>query len=149
MSTYTQILYQIVFLTKNKDKSLIGSANRVKLYKYIRAILANKQCVVYKVNGINDHVHIATHIHPSQALSSVVKDIKVSTSLWIKQENIFPNFRGWQIGYGAFTYSIDAKEKLVNYINNQESHHSKTSFREEYIKLLNDHNIKFDEKYLL
>lgn len=148
MATYTQILYQIVFSTKNREKTLI-KINREKLYRYIWGILKNKKCILYRINGVEDHLHIATHIHPTIALSSLVKDIKVSSSIWIKDQRIFTGFTSWQEGYGAFTYSIKDKEALVNYIRNQEIHHKTVTFREEYIKLLKEHKIEFDEKYLL
>ncbi|MCD4834606.1 MAG: IS200/IS605 family transposase [Bacteroidales bacterium] len=148
MATYTQILYQIVFSTKNREKTLIKE-HREKLYRYIWGILKNKKCILYRINGIEDHLHIATHVHPTVAVSSLVKDIKVSSSIWIKEQALFPNFTAWQEGYGAFTYSIKEKEALVNYIKRQEAHHKTKTFREEYIKLLNEHNIEFDEKYLL
>ena len=148
MATYTQILYQIVFSTKNREKTLIKE-HQEKLYRYIWGILKNKKCVLYQINGIEDHLHIATHIHPTVAVSSLVKDIKVASSVWIKEQNIFPNFIAWQEGYGAFTYSIKEKEALVNYIKTQEAHHKGKTFREEYINLLNEHEIEFDKKYLL
>jgi len=78
-----------------------------------------------------------------------VKDIKVSSSVWIKEQGIFPNFTAWQEGYGAFTYSVKEKPVLVNYIKNQESHHRVKTFREEFIELLTEHGVEFDEKYLL
>ncbi len=148
MSTHTQILYQIIFSTKNRENVLIKE-HREKLFRYIWGILKNKKCVLYQINGIEDHIHIATHIHPTIAVSSLVKDIKIASSVWIKEQNIFPDFTGWQIGYGAFTYSFKEKNVLINYIKNQEQHHQTKSFREEYIELLNDRQIEFDEKYLL
>jgi len=148
MATYTQILYQIVYSTKNREKVLLKE-NREKLYRYIWGILKNKRCILYQINGVEDHLHIATHIHPMVSLASLVKDLKVSSSIWIKEQGLFPSFSGWQDGYGAFTYSIKEKEALVNYIKNQEKHHKTITFRDEYIKLLNDHEIEFDENYLL
>jgi len=148
MSTYTQILYQIVFSTKNREKILIKE-HREKLFRYIWGILKNKKCVLYQINGIEDHIHIATHIHPTIAVSSLVKDIKIASSVWIKEQDIFPDFTGWQVGYGAFTYSFKEKNVLINYIKKQEQHHQTKNFREEYIELLNDRQIEFDEKYLL
>lgn len=148
MSTYTQILYQIVFSTKNREKTLLQE-NREELFRFIWGILKNKKCVLYQINGVEDHIHIATHIHPTISLSSLVKDIKVSSSLWIKEKRVFPNFTSWQEGYGGFTYSIKEKEALVNYIKNQAEHHRIKSFRDELIELLIAHGIEFDEKYLL
>ena len=147
MSTYTQILYQIVFSTKNR-MPVLHKENRKELFKYIWGILESKNCHLYQLNGVEDHLHILTHLHPSIALSDLVKDIKIASSKLIKENNLFPGFAGWQEGYGAFTYSFDAKETLINYIKNQEEHHRKISFQEEYIQLLKERNIEFDEKYL-
>ncbi|MBM4167277.1 MAG: IS200/IS605 family transposase [Ignavibacteria bacterium] len=148
MSTYTQILYQIVFGTKNREQTL-DKENRNELYKYICGILKNKNCHLYQIDGVSEHIHIVTHLHPSIALALLVKDIKLASSQFIKTENLFPKFNGWQDGYGAFTYSIQEKEKLIQYVKSQEEHHRKKTFKEEYISLLNEHGIEFDEKYFL
>ena len=148
MSTYTQILYQIVFSTKNREHTL-SENRRDLLFKYITGILKNKKCHLYQIGGVADHIHIVTHLHPMIALSTLVKDIKMASTEYIKEEKLFPNFSGWQEGYGAFTYSIKEKDRLIQYVINQESHHHKKSFREEYIEFLNEHEIEFDEKYLL
>ena len=148
MATYTQILYQIVFSTKHAQKTL-SLENSEKLYRYIWGILKHKKCVLYRLNGTQNHLHIATYIHPTIALSDLVKDIKVSSSIWIKGKRIFPNFTSWQEGYGAFTYHIDQKNTLINYIKNQREHHRVKNFREEYIELLKEHGIDFNERYLL
>lgn len=148
MSTYTQILYQIVFSTKNREQTLTKS-NRQELFKYIWGILKNKHCHLYRINGVDDHLHIITHLHPSVSLASLIKDIKTASSIYIKKDGIFQKFSGWQDGYGAFTYSIKEKERLIEYVKNQEEHHKIKTFREEYIELLKEHGIEFDEKYLL
>ena len=148
MSTYTQIIYQIVFTTKNREHTL-SSENRIELYKYIWGILKNKKCHLYQIGGIEDHIHILTHLHQSIALSSLIKDIKIGSSVFIKTQNLFPNFSGWQLGYGAFTYSIKEKDRLINYIKYQEIHHQKITFKDEYLELLSEHKIDFDEKYIL
>ena len=144
---YTQILYQIVFSPKRRRKVLIKE-NRKELYKYIWGILNKKKCHLYRINGIEDHIHILTHLHPTIALSDLVKGIKVASSLWIKENGIFPKFEGWQKSYGAFTYSFDRKDILINYIKNQEEHHKKVSSEEEFIKLLKEHNVDYDKRYL-
>ena len=148
MSTYTQILYQIVFSTKNREKSMVESGQE-KVYRYIWGILTNNKCHLYRIGGMEDHLHIVTHIHPAVAVSNLIKDIKLATSEYIKSEDIFPEFNGWQEGYGAFTYSITAKDNLIEYVKNQKKHHGKVSFRDEYISLLKEHGVEFDEKYLL
>lgn len=148
MATYTQILYQIVFTTKNAENTM-DLSKAENLYRYIWGVLKNKNCILYRVNGTENHIHIVTHIHPSVSISDLVKDIKVSSSKWVKEQNLFPYFKSWQEGYGAFTYHINQKEMLVNYVKNQREHHHKKTFKEEYIELLKEHGIEFDEKYLL
>ncbi len=147
MSTYTQILYQIVFGTKGRKPALLKE-NRPALFKYITGILKNKKCHLYRINGVEDHLHIVTHLHPSVALAALVKDIKVSSSVFIKNNRLFPGFTGWQVGYSAFTYSIEAKDNLIRYVKNQEEHHKAKTYREELIELFLEHEIEFDEKYL-
>lgn len=148
MSTYTQILYQIVFGTKHRARTL-DRCGRPELFRYITGILESKKCHVYQVNGVEDHVHILVSLHPSVALSDLVKDIKLASTKLIKEKNLFANFAGWQDGYGAFTYSRDRKEILINYIRNQEEHHRQKSFRDEYVELLQEEGVTFDERYLL
>ncbi|PKQ67601.1 transposase [Labilibaculum manganireducens] len=147
MSTYTQILYQIVFSTKNRDRTLVEK-DRERLFHFIWGILENKNCYLCRIGGVEDHLHIITHLHPTVALAELVKDIKLATSDFIKKNEVLPDFSGWQEGYGAFTYDISAKRNLIAYVKNQKEHHCKLSFREEYIQLLNEHGIEFDEKYL-
>jgi len=148
MSTYTQIIYHIIFGTKYHQQ-VLHKANRQKLFQYITGILQNKNCHLYQINGIENHIHILFHLHPTIALSDIVKDIKLASSRFIKDNNLFPDFIGWQNGYGAFTYSISAKQTLIAYIQNQEEHHKVKNFREEFIQFLKDNGIDFDEKYLL
>lgn len=148
MSTYTQILYQIVFGTKGRVRTL-NPAGREVLFRYISGILKKNNCYLYRINGVEDHIHIVTHIHPSVPLASLVKDVKLASSDYIKKNKIFENFNGWQNGYGAFTYSLKEKDRLIEYVKNQEEHHRIKTFREEYAALLKEHGIEFDEAYLL
>jgi len=115
MSTYTQILYQIVYSTKNRAPTL-SEDHRKQLFQYIWGILKSKRCHLYRINGVEDHLHIVTHIHPTIALATLVKDIKLASSSHIKEQNLFNTFEGWQDGYAAFTYSIDAKDNLIAYV---------------------------------
>jgi len=148
MSTYTQILYQIVFSTKKRKPCLIKK-NREKMYRHMWGTLKNKNCHLYRINGIEDHLHIVTHLHPTIAPSAMVKDLKLSSSSFINREHLFPAFDGWQNGYAAFTYSISEKNRLIEYVKNQEVHHKEMSFKEELIELLKEHKINYEEKYLL
>jgi len=148
MSTYTQILYQIVFSTKQREQ-VLKKETRTELFKYISGILKKSNCHLYRINGVEDHLHIVTHLHPSVSLAGLVKNIKLASSGFIKDNGIFKNFNGWQDGYGAFTYSIKEKDRLIEYVKNQEEHHKIISFRDEFIELLKEQEIEFDEKYLL
>lgn len=148
MSTYTQIIYQIVFGTKNREM-VLSKNKRDDLYKYISGVLENKKCHLYRIGGVEDHIHILTHLHPSISLSDLVKDIKLSSSEFIKSNKLFLNFNGWQEGYGAFTYSIKQKDVLIEYVMNQEEHHKTKSFRDEYLELLKENGIEYNEKYVL
>ena len=147
MSTYTQILYQIVFSTKGRERTLTKK-NRPDLFRYIWGILNKKKCHLYRINGVEDHLHIVTHIHPTIAPAYLVKDIKLASSGFIKEKKLFDNFDGWQVGYGAFTYSYSAKNNLIEYVKNQEEHHKTVTYREELIALLKEHGVEYNEKYL-
>lgn len=147
MSRYTSNLHQIVYSTKYRTPCL-HKEMRTKMFKAIWGLLQNKKCHLYRINGVEDHIHILLNVHPTIALSNLVKDIKLASTDLIKSENLITNFSGWQIGYGSFTYNIKEKNRLIEYIKNQEEHHKKVSFKEEYITLLKEHNIEFEEKYL-
>jgi len=148
MSTYTQIIYQIVFSTKNRERTLTDE-NRNELFRYISGIIKNQKCHLYQIGGISDHIHIVTHLHPSIALASLVKDIKLASSKQIKSTGWFNHFNGWQDGYGAFTYSFKEKDRLIEYVKNQEAHHARKNYKEELLEILTEHGVEFDEKYFL
>lgn len=148
MATYLQIHYHIVFSTKNRIPCL-KTSNQEKLYKYIWGILKKKRCYLYRINGTEDHLHLLIHLHPSVSLSSLVKDIKLASSDFIKRGSLFPKFSGWQKGYGAFTHHVHDKHRLIDYIKNQEKHHEKLSWKQEFRTLLEEHKIDFNEKYLI
>ena len=148
MSTYTQIIYQIVFSTKDRKRTL-QKENREAVFQCIWGILKNKKCHLYRIGGVEDHLHIVTHLHPMVALGNLIKDIKLGASSFIKTNELFTDFNGWQVGYAAFTYSIESKDNLIEYVKNQEVHHHTKTFKEELIDLLEEHKIPFEEKYLL
>jgi REP element-mobilizing transposase RayT len=118
-----------------------------ELCSYITGILRNKNCKLYRINGTNDHLHILTDIHPSLALADLMRDIKVSTSVWIKEQKLLSAFDGWAEGYGSFTCSFMDLARLNDYIVNQQDHHKKKSFEEEYRILLMESGIRIDERY--
>ena len=106
-------------------------------------------CHTYRINGVQDHIHIFSSLHPTVRLADLIREIKTGTSSWIKDNNIFPMFTYWQEGYGAFTVSHDEKDRLIEYVKNQEEHHKKLSFLDEYRQLIDAAGIQFEEKYLV
>jgi REP element-mobilizing transposase RayT len=130
MSTYGHALYQIVFSTKYRERTLVKS-DRDKLFRYMWGVLEHKKCHLYRLGGVEDHIHIIVNIHPTNSVSNLIKDIKLASSAYIKQEGLFPDFAGWQNGYAYFTYSMEAKDNLIEYVKNQEAHHHKHTFIEE------------------
>jgi len=143
---YTQILYHIVFRTKRSEPS-IAQENVSSLYKYIWGIIKNKKGKLYRINGMEDHIHILSDLHPSFALADFVKSIKVATSLWMKQSSDFPSFQGWEEGYAAFTYSYKEKEVIINYIKNQQTHHQKEDTQNEIKRLWMENGMELDARY--
>ncbi|WP_340111518.1 IS200/IS605 family transposase [Maribellus mangrovi] len=148
MSSYRQILYQLIFRTKHSQKTLVLEHNEM-LFKYIWGIIKNKNCHLFRINGMEDHLHILTDLHPSIALADFVRDIKTASSIWLKTSDYFPDFVGWADGYAALSYSYWDKDKLINYIKNQQQHHKTESFETEYRRLLEEHQINIDERYFL
>ena len=106
MSAYRQILYHIVFRTKGSEKT-INQEYSQDLYKYIWGVIKNKKCILFRINGMEDHIHILSDLHPSIALADYIRDIKVSSSKWLKESELFPEFKGWGIKYCALTYSYN------------------------------------------
>ena len=147
MSTYTQILYHIVFSTKERQASL-KIDRREDLFRYIWGIVKNKHSHLYRINGTADHLHVLTSLHPTVCLADFVKEIKIASSKWIRENRVFPCFTHWQDGYGAFTHSIHEKDTQIDYIKNQSEHHKHKTFLEEYRELLIASGIDFEEKYL-
>jgi len=147
MHTYLQIIFHVIFHTKNNQKT-IKKDEKEKLYKYIYGILDNKKCHCYQIGGTEDHIHLAFSLDPMEKLGDLIHDIKLSSTRYIKKELLFRNFNGWQSGYAAITHSTDTLESLINYIKNQEAHHQEENSRKEYIRHLNDAKIDFDDKYL-
>jgi REP element-mobilizing transposase RayT len=144
---HTQILYQLVFSTKNRE-AVLTEKNRDQLFAYIAGILMTKKCFCYQVGGVEDHVHMVFSLHPTVALSELVMHIKVSSNKYIKENNLFPKFSSWVVKYGAFTYDLGAKDNLIAYVKNQKEHHKRTSFIEEYLLFLKEFNVDYDEKYV-
>ena len=147
MNSYRQILYHIVFCTYNRQKT-ISEPYQEELYRYIWGIIKTKKSVLYRINGTENHIHILSDLHPTIAMSDFVRDIKKSTNIWMKKTGHYPQFTSWAEGSCILTYSFRDKEKIVNYIKNQKKHHGKVSFENEYITLLKESGIAYEEKYV-
>ncbi len=148
MSTYTQDLHHVVFREKNHVPFLTNE-NMEEIFRYIAGILKNKNCHVYAVGGFKNHVHIIFSLHPVVALAYLVKDIKSGIHGMIERnKSKYRGFSGWQTGYSSFTYDPSAKDNLVKYVRNQERHHANINFEEELVRLLEEHNIPYEKKYL-
>jgi putative transposase len=148
MSTYAQIYYHIVFSTKNRARTL-SSDRPEDLFRYIAGIVENHQSHLYRIGGVEDHVHILTNLHPTASLADLVKDIKVASARWIDEQGVFSNFTHWQDGYAAFTHSHGERDRLIEYIKGQAEHHKRVSFHDELRKLLAEAGVEFDERYFL
>jgi len=135
-----------VFRTKNSRPS-ITPEHADQLFSYITGIIKNKNSHLYRINGIENHLHILTDLHPSYALSDFIREVKVSSSVWMKGSGLFPSFDGWADGYGSFSCSYIGLGNLIEYIKNQQEHHRKKSFEQEYRRIIMQSGIKIDERY--
>lgn len=146
-NTYTQLHIQIVFAVKYR-KNLISNSWKEELYKYMSGIIEHKQHKLLCINGVQDHIHILIGLRPHQALSDLVRDIKRSSSLWINEHKIQQGKFAWQEGFGAFSYSKSHVPNVIRYIQNQEEHHQKQTFLDEYKVFLEKFEIDYDEHFL-
>ena len=146
--SYTCLLYHIVIRTKRSERT-ISEAHERDLYTYIYDFIKHHGCVLYRINGMPDHVHILLSINSSMALSDFMRDLKTATSKMMKNDREkFPMYDGWGAEYFACTVSLSMKEKVRQYIIDQKEHHKGISFREELKTLCRENGIPFDERYL-
>jgi len=144
--TYSQIYIQIIFAVKGRE-NLIRSEWKEKLYSYIAGIIKGKNQKSIIVNGISNHLHVFVGLLPSMAVSDLVRDIKNNSTNFINKNKLVKGKFSWQEGYGAFSYSHSQIESVYNYILNQEKHHNKKTFKEEYLEFIKLYNIDYNEKY--
>ena len=145
--TNTQIHIHLVFAVKYRD-GVIQASWKDELYKYITGIVQNNKHKLLSINGMPDHVHILLGLRPSQSISDLLQDIKGSSSKWINEKKFIKTRFEWQEGYGAFSYSKSQIKAITEYIENQELHHQKKTFREEYLEMLQKFEVDYDEKYI-
>lgn len=146
-NTYTQIHIHAVFAVQNRQ-SLISKSWKNELYKYITGIIQNNNHKVLQINGMPDHVHILFGMRPTQSLSDLMKQVKQESSKWINQQGFVKGKFSWQAGFGAFSYSKSQIPNVIQYIEKQEEHHTKKSFREEYLDFLKAFDINYNEAYI-
>ena len=146
-NTYTQIHIQFVFAVKHRD-GLIHASFKDELYQYISGIIKNNNHKLLAINGMPDHVHVLVGMRPTQSVSYLLQDIKGSSSKWINDKKFLRVRFEWQEGYGAFSYAKSEVNSVIRYIQNQEEHHRTKSFREEYLMMLKDFDVEFDERYI-
>ena len=146
-NTYTQLYFHIVFAVKGRS-NYISEQWKDELYKYISGIIANKDQKLMIVNGVPNHIHLLIGTKPNCNLSDLIRDIKANSSKWINEKK-FTNFHfEWQTGFGAFTVSQSVVPNVIEYFKNQEEHHRKKTFKEEYVEFLKAYQIDFKDEYL-
>ena len=146
-NTYTQIHIHTVFAVQNRI-SLINKDWQDRLYQYIIAIIQNHGHKVLSIGGMPEHIHILFGFRPAQSLSELMQNVKRNSSEWINKEKLVRGRFSWQEGYGGFSYSKSQIPQVIKYIENQELHHKKQTFIDEYRKILNDFGLEYDERYI-
>ncbi len=146
-NTFSQIYIQTVFAVSSR-LSLVQPDFKEDLYKYITGIVRNQGHKLISINGMPDHVHILIGLKPAMALADVVREIKADSSNFINNNKWVTGKFSWQEGYGAFSYGHSQLDTIIRYIQNQEKHHSRRSFKDENLTLLRKFDIAFDDKYV-
>jgi putative transposase len=146
-NTYTQIHIHVVFAVKNRV-GIIHKDWRDELYKYITGIIQKNDHKLLIINGVEDHLHLFFGMRPTQTLSDLMQDVKANSSKWINEKGFVQGRFEWQSGYGAFSYSKSQISSVIKYIENQEVHHTKQTFLEEYKNLLDQFEVDYDERYI-
>jgi len=146
-NTYTQIYLHVVFAVKHRD-ALISSSWKERLHKYITGIIQNQGQKLIAINTMSNHAHIFIGMKPDTALSDLMRDIKRDSTNFVNNEIRLHGKFGWQEGFGAFSYSHSQIDSVVKYIRNQEEHHRRKTFREEYETMLKDFAVAYDDRYV-
>lgn len=146
-NTYTQCYLHLVFSPKN-HKALIDKHWKDELEMYITGIIQNHKHKLLAIYAMPDHIHIFIGYNVNHLIPDLVEEIKTSTNAWLKQKGYTKYKFEWQKGYGAFTHSHSNIDRVVKYISNQQNHHQRKTFQEEYMEILRKHNIEFKEEYL-
>ena len=146
-NTYTQIHIQVIFSVQDRH-CIIRNSWKDELYKYITGIIKNHGHKVLAINGMPDHLHIFFGMRPTQSLSDLMQDVKGDSSKWINIKGFVKGRFSWQEGFGAFSYSKSNVGSVIEYIKNQEIHHRKKTFLEEYLHFLEKFAVEHDVRYI-
>ena len=146
-NTYTQIHIHFVFAVKYRA-GVISKSWKDELYKYITGIIQSYDHKLLIINGMPDHVHILAGIRPTQSISNLMKEVKQNSSKWINESKFTEGKFEWQEGFGAFSYGKSQIKDVITYIENQELHHSKKTFLEEYKEILDKFGVEYDAQYI-
>ena len=146
-NTYSQIYIHVVFAVEGRQ-SLIRPQYDDELQEYITGIVSGQNQKLIAINNMPDHVHILIGQKPSAALSDLIRDIKAASSGFINDRRWVLGRFSWQEGFGAFSYSHSQLSTVIRYIQNQQAHHQRTSFKEEYVELLKRFNVAHDQRYV-
>lgn len=146
-NTYTQIMIQLVFVVKRRQ-AIIREKIREPLEKYITGIISKNGHKPLAIYCMPDHCHILVGLNPSQSISDLSRDIKSNSSKWLNEQKILKGQFNWQVGYGAFSYSKSHLDRVVKYILYQPVHHKKKTLKTEYLEILKNYNVDYDDKYL-
>ena len=146
-NTYTQIYLHLVFSPMGHE-NVIPVKHKEELQKYTTGIIQNRKHKLLAINYMSDHVHIFIGYQPSQSLPDLLRDIKANVSKFINENKWLPGKFQWQEGYGAFSYGHSQINDVIHYINAQEDHHKKASFKDEYLRLLEKFEVDYDPKYM-
>jgi len=145
--TFSKLYIQVVFAVKGRE-NLIANSWKDELHKYLAGIIKGKDQKSIIVNGMPDHIHAFIGLRPAMKIADLVRDLKNNSSNFINDNKFVKGKFNWQDGYGAFSYSHSHIDKVYQYVLNQEEHHKKRTFRQEYIGLLKKFEIEYEEKYL-
>jgi putative transposase len=146
-NTYTQIYIHVVFAVQARQ-NLITPDHKDELQKYMTGVVSAQGQKLIAINNMPDHFHLLIGLKPTVALSDLVQDIKSGSSGFINKRRWVRGRFEWQEGFGAFSYSHSQLAIVIRYIRNQERHHARLTFREEYLQLLKKFNVVHDEKYI-
>ena len=146
-NTYTQIQIHAVYAVKYRQ-ALIHKKWQNELHQYTTGIIKNQGHKLLAINSVQDHLHLLIGMRPVQSLSDLMEQVKGGSSKWINDKRLTSQHFNWQAGFGAFSIGSSSIHSVANYIMNQEEHHRKKSFREEYLELLREFDIDFDERYV-